>query len=119
MRLICALAVERAAYTDMINHVQRSLSPLKHGDISYEFGSIGNHNIVAACLPAGMTDSAVTVARTFEHSGGWLERYLDWIFSSISFGQRVQWWRSYEAEHVMWHRNIINILVRSTLTEGP
>ncbi|USP81646.1 hypothetical protein yc1106_08920 [Curvularia clavata] len=63
--VICALAVEKAAFVAMLDEVHESLPTPKGDDNSYTFGRIGDHNIVAACLPAGMTgnNSAATVAK--------------------------------------------------------
>ncbi|KAK7228087.1 hypothetical protein V2G26_000257 [Clonostachys chloroleuca] len=51
---ICALAVEMAAATAMLDEVHqapRELHPNDHN--SYTLGKINNHNVVIACLPAG------------------------------------------------------------------
>lgn len=63
--VICALAVEKAAFVAMLDDVHEALPTPKNDDNSYTFGRIGDHNIVAACLPAGMTgnNSAATVAK--------------------------------------------------------
>jgi nucleoside phosphorylase len=63
--VICALAVEKAAFVAMLDEVHETLPTPKDDDNSYTFGSVGDHNIVAACLPAGMTgnNSAATVAK--------------------------------------------------------
>jgi nucleoside phosphorylase len=68
--VICALAVEKVAFVAMLDEVHESLSPPKHDDNSYTFGSIGDHNVVAACLPASMTgnNSAATVAKDMQRS---------------------------------------------------
>jgi nucleoside phosphorylase len=57
--------VEKAAFVAMLDDVHEALPTPKNGDNSYTFGRIGDHNIVAACLPAGMTgnNSAATVAK--------------------------------------------------------
>ncbi|EHK19587.1 uncharacterized protein TRIVIDRAFT_156208 [Trichoderma virens Gv29-8] len=56
---ICALPLERAAAEAMLD--------CRHGDANssqYTLGRIGNHNVVIACLPAGLTgtNAAATVA---------------------------------------------------------
>jgi nucleoside phosphorylase len=63
--VICALAVEKAAFVAMLDAVHENLPTPKDDDNSYIFGSLGDHYIVAACLPAGITgtNSAATVAR--------------------------------------------------------
>jgi nucleoside phosphorylase len=63
--VICALAVEKAAFVAMLDEEHEALPTSKHDDNSYTFGKIGIHNVVAACLPAGLTgnNSAATVAK--------------------------------------------------------
>lgn len=63
--VICALATEKAAFEAMLDQVHAPLPNLDGDDNSYTFGQIGVHNIVVACLPAGMTgnNSAATVAK--------------------------------------------------------
>jgi nucleoside phosphorylase len=63
--VICALAVEKVAFIAMLDEVHEALQTPEHDENSYTFGRIGSHNIVAACLPAGMTgnNSAATVAK--------------------------------------------------------
>jgi nucleoside phosphorylase len=63
--VICALAVEKAAIVAMLDDVHEALPIFEKDENSYTFGRIGDHNIVAACLPAGMTgnNSAATVAK--------------------------------------------------------
>jgi nucleoside phosphorylase len=63
--VICALAVEKAAFVAILDAVHETLPTPKDDDNSYTFGSLGDHNIVAACLPAGITGTnlAATVAR--------------------------------------------------------
>jgi nucleoside phosphorylase len=57
--------VEKAAFVAMLDDVHEALLTPKNDDNSYTFGRIGDHNIVVACLPAGMTgnNSAATVAK--------------------------------------------------------
>lgn len=63
--VICALAIEKAAFVVMLDEVYEPLPTLKDDGNSYTFGRIGYHNIVAACLPAGVTgnNSAAVVAK--------------------------------------------------------
>jgi nucleoside phosphorylase len=63
--VICALALEKAAFVAMLDEVHEATPTPEDDENSYAFGRIGNHNIVAACLPAGMTgnNSAATVAK--------------------------------------------------------
>ncbi|KAK0610673.1 hypothetical protein B0T17DRAFT_512158 [Bombardia bombarda] len=63
--LICALPCELAAARAMLDHHHENQAQLRpHDNNTYVFGSIGSHNIVIACLPAGVygTTSAATVA---------------------------------------------------------
>ncbi|PKY02339.1 hypothetical protein P168DRAFT_320880 [Aspergillus campestris IBT 28561] len=72
---ICALAIEAAAASEMLDE---KFEPLQEQDAAdsniYTLGRIGNHNIAIACLPVGQygTTSATTVAkdmlRTFSNS---------------------------------------------------
>jgi nucleoside phosphorylase len=63
--VICALAVEKVAFVAMLDEVHETLQTPKHDENSYTFGRIGSHNIVAACLPAGIkgNNPAATVAK--------------------------------------------------------
>lgn len=63
--IICALAVEKAAFVAMLDEEHEPLPTPKSDDNSYTFGRIGEHNVVAACLPAGVmgNNSAATVAK--------------------------------------------------------
>jgi nucleoside phosphorylase len=63
--VICALPVEKVAFVAMLDKVHESLQTPKDDENSYTFGEIGKHNIVVACLPAGLTgnNSAATVAK--------------------------------------------------------
>ncbi|KAL3441799.1 nucleoside phosphorylase domain-containing protein [Aspergillus insuetus] len=61
---ICALPIDLAATKGMLDEVHASL-PNPEGDHNnYTLGSIGQHSIAVACLPAGVygTTSAATVA---------------------------------------------------------
>jgi nucleoside phosphorylase len=68
--VICALAVEKAAFVAMLDTVHETLPTPKDDDNNYTFGSMGDHNIVVACLPAGITgtNSAATVAKDMRRS---------------------------------------------------
>ena len=61
---ICALPIEMAAATAMLDDRHDQLSRHSHDENTYTFGSIGPHNIILACLPAGVpgTASAAIVA---------------------------------------------------------
>lgn len=72
---ICALPLERAAAEAMLDY--------RHGDSDssqYTLGRIGDHNVVIACLPAGLTgtNAAATVAAKMMSK-----------FASIRFGLMV------------------------------
>jgi nucleoside phosphorylase len=62
--VICALAVEKAAFTAMLDEVHEALATDENDRNSYTFGRIGDHDIVVACLPAGImgNNSAANVA---------------------------------------------------------
>ncbi|RAH53482.1 Pfs domain protein, partial [Aspergillus piperis CBS 112811] len=61
---VCALATEAAAAMAMLDQIHPALPTHARDSNSYTLGSIGRHNIVIACLPAGIygTTSAATVA---------------------------------------------------------
>ncbi|PYH71859.1 ankyrin [Aspergillus vadensis CBS 113365] len=61
---VCALAIEAAAAMAMLDQIHPALPIHARDSNSYTLGSIGRHNIVIACLPAGVygTTSAATVA---------------------------------------------------------
>ncbi|KAL4875987.1 nucleoside phosphorylase domain-containing protein [Aspergillus karnatakaensis] len=70
---ICALPIELAAARGMLDDVHEPLPSTINDSNSYTLGSIGPHNIVISCLPAGVAGptSAATVAiqmtTTFPH----------------------------------------------------
>jgi nucleoside phosphorylase len=57
---ICALPTETAAAICMLDTVQKKISQPKHDSNSYTLGSIGCHNIVITCLPAGVVGQIST-----------------------------------------------------------
>ncbi|KAF2226877.1 nucleoside phosphorylase domain-containing protein [Elsinoe ampelina] len=61
---ICALATELAAAISMLDEEHEPLDQFPGDDNSYKCGRIGRHNVVIACLPAGVygTTSAANVA---------------------------------------------------------
>ncbi|KAH8681067.1 violaceus kinesin [Xylariales sp. PMI_506] len=63
--VICALAIEKAAFEAMLDQVHDRLPSPPGDDNCYTLGRMGVHNIVVASLPAGMTgnNSAATVAK--------------------------------------------------------
>jgi nucleoside phosphorylase len=77
---ICALPVEMAAAMALLDtiHPDLSVHPIDHN--TYAFGKIGEHNIVVACLPAGVygTTSAAVAAAQMMNS-----------FESLRFGLLV------------------------------
>jgi nucleoside phosphorylase len=68
--LICALAVEKAAVEAMLDEKHSRLKAQHGDDNDYAMGSIGIHNVVIACLPAGKTgnNSAANVAKDMQRS---------------------------------------------------
>jgi nucleoside phosphorylase len=60
---VCALPKERTAATAMLDQRHPSLPTLLNDPNAYTLGSIGDHNIVIACLPTGSigTNPAATV----------------------------------------------------------
>ncbi|KAK4063062.1 hypothetical protein Trihar35433_8857 [Trichoderma harzianum] len=61
---VCARLEEQTAAIGMLDEVHESLSKPPNDTNAYTLGSIGQHNIVIACLPKGYTgpNSAATVA---------------------------------------------------------
>ncbi|KAH7078139.1 hypothetical protein BKA63DRAFT_489625 [Paraphoma chrysanthemicola] len=61
---VCALAKEQTAATAMLDQIHSDLSKPPNDHNAYTLGSIGEHNIVIACLPKGKygTISAANVA---------------------------------------------------------
>ena len=67
---ICALDVELTAAKTMLDNIHEEL-PRKSGDSnSYTLGSIGPHNVVIVCLPAGTTGTnpAATITKDLRRS---------------------------------------------------
>ena len=77
---ICALPLEMAAATAMLDEGHTTLPRYQNDNNSYTLGRIGEHNIVVACLPSGVygTTSAATVATQMQST-----------FGSIRFGFMV------------------------------
>jgi nucleoside phosphorylase len=68
--IICALAIEKAAMVAMLDETHPRLEK-KNGDINeYTLGRIGIHNVVIACLPAGLMGNgpAAVVANNMQRS---------------------------------------------------
>jgi nucleoside phosphorylase len=63
---ICALPLEMAAAVVMLDEVHEDLQEQEPSDHNnYKLGRIQNHNVVIACLPAGLygTNSAANVSK--------------------------------------------------------
>ncbi|KAK5738256.1 hypothetical protein LTR17_006133 [Elasticomyces elasticus] len=56
--IICALAVEKAAVEATLDEEHGGVGKTTGDENSYNFGRIGEHNVVVASLPAGMTGKA-------------------------------------------------------------
>ncbi|KAK4679893.1 hypothetical protein QC764_208180 [Podospora pseudoanserina] len=67
---VCALPKEQTAATAMLDHRHGDLPKPPNDHNTYTLGSIGNHNIVIACLPKGEigTNSAATVATSMANA---------------------------------------------------
>jgi nucleoside phosphorylase len=78
--LICALPVERAAVEETLDSEFDALPSSAADSNIYTFGRIGDHNVVAACLPAGQmgTNQAAVAASQMKSS-----------FPSLRFGLMV------------------------------
>ncbi|KAF9637134.1 hypothetical protein BFW01_g8030 [Lasiodiplodia theobromae] len=50
---VCALTIELIAAQEMLDEEHDDLPPDGNDTNSYTLGSIGEHNVVIACLPAG------------------------------------------------------------------
>ncbi|KAK5111060.1 hypothetical protein LTR85_012279 [Meristemomyces frigidus] len=63
--IICALDVEKAAVEVTLDEEHGGVEKMAGDDNSYTFGRVGQHDVVVACLPAGVTGkaSAATVAK--------------------------------------------------------
>jgi nucleoside phosphorylase len=68
--IICALALEKAAVEAMLDEEHPRLETKEHDVNDYTFGRIGVHNVVIACLPAGLLGNgpAATVANNMRRS---------------------------------------------------
>jgi nucleoside phosphorylase len=109
--IVCALPVEKAAVEEMLDIKHPNLKMNDDGN-DYTFGRIGVHNVVIACLPAGLTGigEAATVASNMRRSfpirfglmvgvgGGVWSTKVDVRLGDVIIGQRdrqhgsvVQW----------------------------
>ncbi|KAJ6257988.1 hypothetical protein Dda_6900 [Drechslerella dactyloides] len=74
---VCALSLEMAAATAMLDETHADLQKHPNDNNTYALGKVGQHNVVIACLPLGVsgTTSAATVASqmlsTFPLIGFW------------------------------------------------
>lgn len=61
---VCALPKEQTAATAMLDEIHPAVQKPPNDPNYYTLGSIGNHNVIIACLPKGLigTNSAATVA---------------------------------------------------------
>ncbi|KAK5711258.1 hypothetical protein LTR15_012548 [Elasticomyces elasticus] len=68
--IICALDVEKAAMDAMLDEEHGGVAPMEHDNNYYSFGRMGQHDVVIACLPAGVMGkaSAATVAKDMMRS---------------------------------------------------
>ena len=68
--IICALDVEKAAVEATLDEEHGRLQKAPGDDNVYSFGRIGAHNVVVACLPAGVMGmvSATAVAKDMMRS---------------------------------------------------
>lgn len=75
---VCALPKEQTAAIAMLDEIHQTLPKPRTDSNTYTLGSIGNHNIVIACLPNMGTSSATAVAVLMINA-----------FKSIKFGLMV------------------------------
>jgi nucleoside phosphorylase len=68
--IICALATEKAAMVAMLDEPHPKLKKEDRDENEYTLGRIGVHNVVIACLPAGLTGNgpAAIVANNMQRS---------------------------------------------------
>jgi nucleoside phosphorylase len=76
--LVCALSIELAAATTMLDREHHDLPRDDNDTNLYTFGHIGGHNVVIACLPAGQmgTNSAAAVAVEMKSKFAWIRFFL-------------------------------------------
>ncbi|GKT48470.1 kinesin light chain [Colletotrichum spaethianum] len=67
---VCALPIELAAAAEMMDEEFAELPSQPTDSNVYSFGRVGDHNVVAACMPAGQmgTAQAATVASQMKNS---------------------------------------------------
>jgi nucleoside phosphorylase len=68
--IICALATEKAAMVAMLDETHARLTKENGDENEYTLGRVGVHNVVIACLPAGLMGNgpAAIVANNMQHS---------------------------------------------------
>lgn len=68
--IICALVVEKAVVEATLDNEHPRVRNATRDENDYAFGRISNHNVVVACLPAGVMGlvSATTVAKDMMRS---------------------------------------------------
>ncbi|TKA63501.1 hypothetical protein B0A55_11220, partial [Friedmanniomyces simplex] len=93
--IICALDVKKAAVEATLDEEHGGVKKMAGEDNSYSFGLIGQHDVVVACLPAGVTGkaSAATVAKDMMRSFPIKAGFLDVVVSQPDgvHGGVVQW----------------------------
>jgi hypothetical protein len=52
---VCALPIELAAAQELLDEEHEDLEQDESDNNIYALGAIGGHNVVLACLPAGLT----------------------------------------------------------------
>ena len=68
--IICALATEKAAMVAMLDETHARLTKENGDENEYTLGRVGVHNVVIACLPAGLMGNgpAAIVANNMRRS---------------------------------------------------
>jgi nucleoside phosphorylase len=68
--IICALATEKAAMVAMLDETHARLTKENGDENEYTLGRVGVHNVVIACLPAGLMGNgpAAIVANNMQRS---------------------------------------------------
>lgn len=77
---VCALSDELTAAQEMLDEEHQDLPPNNNDSNIYTLGSIGAHNVVLACLPAGQTGT---------NSAAALAMQMKTTFPAIRFGLMV------------------------------
>jgi nucleoside phosphorylase len=77
---ICALPIEMAAAQGMLDERHSTLPSRPRDNNNYTFGRVGDHNVVIACLPSGVTGT-ISAAR--------VATQMLFIFTGLRFGLMV------------------------------